>query len=173
LVKAYAPCPEMAAKDGLSLTHWAVEILIRNGIKVGPSGQDLQAIDQPGLLDPLSLGNPSGKKIAVVTAIFGGYDKLMPVHKAWTEHADFFLFSDQVFETGLVWQQVYANFFHTDPTRRARFVKLHLPTYFAEYDTVLWVDGNVLICDDPKKILEEVAFDDHDFATFSHPQRSS
>ncbi|MCV6597047.1 MAG: hypothetical protein OIF40_08200, partial [Mangrovicoccus sp.] len=34
LVKAYAPCPEMAAKDGLSLTHWAVEILIRNGIKV-------------------------------------------------------------------------------------------------------------------------------------------
>jgi len=174
LERAYAPCPEMAGEDGLTMAHWAVEVMIRYGIKVGPRGiEDSASIDAPGLLDPLSLTNPDGKKIAVVTAIFGAYDQLMPVKADWAAKADFFLFSDQVFETGPVWQQVHSSYYHEDPTRRARFIKLHLPSFFSEYDSVIWIDGNVLICEDPERILNEIEFENSDFQTFSHPHRAS
>lgn len=65
------------------------------------------------------------------------------------------------------------NFDHPDSRRRARFVKTHLPTYFSCYDWVIWVDGNVLICVNPKNLVSHLVDEKVDFATFKHPERTN
>lgn len=169
--RSLAPCPELADEDGISLTHWGLEYLVRAGLKIGSLGSSKLDPDDDRALSPFRIANASGKKIAVVTAIFGEFDRLLPVRPEWTDRADFFVFTDQFYESHSAWTHVHANYFNTDPRRRARFVKLHLPTYFSDYEWVFWVDGNILICEDPSTVLDHLSADDFDFATFRHPDR--
>lgn len=173
LRRSWAPCPSLAGDDGTSLTHWGLEYLIRSGVKVGEIGSERLAPDDPRALNPFGIQNQEKKKIAVVTAIFGEFDRLLPADPSWTKNADFFVFTDQLFETHGVWQHVHSNYYNEDPRRRARFVKLHLPTYFSAYDWVFWIDGNILICEDPASVLDHLSPDDFEFATFRHPERKS
>lgn len=173
LSNGYAPSSHLSSIDGVHLTHWANEFLFRSGIPLGDPGLKLLPPDEPNALNPLNIKNTNNKKIAVVSAIFGGYDKLLPVDQNWAKETDFFIFSDRAFENLGPWQQVHANYDHPDPRRRARFIKTHLPTYFQAYDLVIWVDGNILICSDPREIALTVGLEKSDFATFRHPDRGS
>lgn len=173
LTACYAPHSSLAANDGITLTHWGAELLVRSGIMIGKSGVRLLAPDDPTGLNPFSIRNKTQKRIAVVTGIFGDFDRLLPIDPAWTHDADFFLFSDYVFDELGVWQPVHCNYDHYDPRRRARFVKVSLPTYFSDYDWVIWVDGNVLVCADPVVVVDTLDAQQVDFASFKHPDRTT
>ncbi|MEM7498889.1 MAG: glycosyltransferase domain-containing protein [Pseudomonadota bacterium] len=166
-----APCRKMAGSDGMTLAQWASEYLVRTGVALGAPGKSALSPEDDGAIRPFAIRNRGRKRLAVVTAIFGGFDRLLPVEAAWREHTDFFLFSDRRFEATSAWQPVHGNYFNADPRRSARFVKLHLPTYFSDYEWVIWVDGSVLFCVDPIEILARIEHDDVDFATFRHPDR--
>ncbi|MEO0993382.1 MAG: glycosyltransferase domain-containing protein [Pseudomonadota bacterium] len=171
LEQAYAPCPAMAGRDGVQLAPWAAEFLVRQGVPLGATADAALSPEDPRAIRPFSIRNPARKRIAVVTAVFGGFDRLLPVDPAWTENADFFVFSDRRYAAYFDWQPVHANYANIDKRRSARFVKLHLPTYFSDYEWVMWLDGSVLLCVDPQEVLATLDADALDFATFQHPDR--
>ncbi|MEM1345710.1 MAG: glycosyltransferase domain-containing protein, partial [Pseudomonadota bacterium] len=171
LVQALAPCEAMAGADGRRLAQWAAEYLVRTSAPLGAPGEKALSPEDPQALRPFAIHNPARKRLAVVSAIFGGFDRLLPVDPAWAGTADFYLVTDRRFEALHGWQPVQANYTNADPRRSARFVKLHLPTYFSAYDWVLWVDGSVLICVDPTELIARLDSEGAEFATFRHPDR--
>ncbi|MEM8791005.1 MAG: glycosyltransferase domain-containing protein [Pseudomonadota bacterium] len=171
--RALAPNPELAGEDGITLAQWAVEFLVRTDVAVGPLGSEAMPPGDARAINPFDIDNPQGKKIAVVTAIFGEFDRLLPIDPAWLANADFFAFTDAVLEPSHGWTLVHSAYHNADPRRCARFVKLHLPTFFSDYDWVFWLDGNVLLCQDPQLVLEALDSESFDFATFEHPDRSN
>ncbi|WP_170337011.1 glycosyltransferase domain-containing protein [Ruegeria arenilitoris] len=170
---AFAPNSALAGEDGKSLSAWGLEYLVRCGIKIGCRGERALSPDDSQALDPFKITNSSGKKIAVVTAIFGDYDNLMPFDPAWKSAAEFFVFSEKKIESLSGWQQVHSPYHHIDPRRRARFIKLCLPVFFDNFEWVLWVDGNVLLCRDPQAIIAGIGDTTFDFAAFKHSSRNS
>jgi hypothetical protein len=98
LERGAAPSAELAGPDDATLAPWAAEFLLRMRFPVGRRGVGALEPSDARALDPFSISNPRGVKIAVVTAIFGGYDRLLPIDPAWRRSADFFLVSDQAFE---------------------------------------------------------------------------
>lgn len=170
---AFAPNAALAGEDGVSLSNWGLEYLARCGVKIGDASQQVLSAGDSRAIDPFKITNSKKKKIAVVTAIFGNYDVLMPVDAAWKTKADFFVFSDRFFEASDHWQHVHSPYHHVDPRRKARFVKLNLPVFFEDYEWVMWVDGNVLICCDPETVISRVSDKPFDFATFTHSDRTS
>ncbi|MEM8624990.1 MAG: glycosyltransferase domain-containing protein [Pseudomonadota bacterium] len=171
LVRALAPCEAMAGADGVQLVQWASEYLVRTGAALGAPAVKPISPDDDRAMRPFSIRNRRRKKLAVVSAIFGEFDRLLPIEPAWTEETDFYVFSDHRFDETFGWQPVHGNYFNADPRRSARFVKLHLPTYFSDYEWVIWVDGSVLFCVAPREILGQLDTDSFDFATFRHPDR--
>ncbi|MEO0426576.1 MAG: glycosyltransferase domain-containing protein [Pseudomonadota bacterium] len=169
--KALAPCAAMAGADGIRLAPWAAEYFVRIGVPLGAPGEKKLSPDDQSALRAFSIRNTARKRIAVVTANFGGFDRLLPVEGSWSHEADFFVFSDRRFEEQWLWQLVQPNYHNADPRRSARFVKLHLPTYFADYEWVIWVDGSVLFCASPAEVLAAIDAENLDFATFRHPDR--
>ena len=167
-----APAPEFADDRG-HLEPWGLEYFARLGLPLGQKPKDGMKPDDADALRAFSIRNPSRKPLAVVSANFGGYDRLLPLHPAWAEKTDFYLFTDRKFHDPGLWQMVHANYYHIDPRRRARFIKTHLPTYFSEYENVLWVDGNILVCRDPTHVIEAYGMLDCAFATFKHWYRST
>lgn len=170
---SYSPNPALAEPAGIKLTSWGLEYLIRAGVNIGCRGGEILRPDDNDGLDPYKVQNYKQAKIAVVTAIFGEYDALMPVDHKWTINTDFFVFSDRKFRSLGGWQQLHTPYHHPDPRRKARFIKLNLPLFFEDYDWVIWVDGNVLICSDPQDIVKKVMSEDTDFSTYYHPLRDS
>ncbi len=172
--QCYAPHPDLAGPDGIHLTQWGAEFLLRLGIQVGQLPNRAMEADDSAAIWPSQIANSSGKKIAVVSAVFGGFDRLLPVPESWTADADFYLFTDRVFENSGSWTLVNPTYHNADPRRKARFVKLHLPFYFSGgYDWVLWVDGNILMTTNPAELLDHYDLDQFDFATWQHPERDS
>ncbi len=82
------------------------------------------------------------RRIVVYTALFGDYDELLPV-EAPDSNADYVCFSDRERETCGVWKIVPSPFYHPDPVRMARYVKLHPFDLFPDYEWAMWVDGNL------------------------------
>jgi hypothetical protein len=166
-----APMAGLKAPESTQLARWGTEFLLRLGEELGACGEgELNASDRVALR-PSQINNRGKKRIAVVTAIFGQIDRLLPFDSDWAENADFFLFSDQKFENYLGWQPIHANYYNRDPRRRARFIKSHLPTYFSEYEWVLWLDGNILLCVDPSELPSKFGMEEFEFATFKHSTR--
>lgn len=170
---AFAPNNALAGEDGKSLSAWGLEYVVRCGIKIGCRGEHALSPDDDQVLDPFKITNSGGKKIAVVTAIFGDYDGLMPFDPAWKNASEFFVFSERKFDSLSGWQQVHSPYHHVDPRRRARFVKLCLPVFFQDFEWVIWVDGNVLLCRDPEDVIAGISDTAFDFATFKHSSRGS
>lgn len=169
----FSPNPHLVGPDGKTLTRWGTEFLLRSGVPIGERGAERLAPDDERAMDPLAVRNTKQKRLAVVSAIFGGYDRLLPIEPSWREDADFYLLSDRIFPNNVHWTQLHANYHNDDPTRRARFCKLHLSTYFMDYEWVMWVDGNILICTNPLDVLNELDLANIDMATFVHPDRAN
>ncbi len=171
--KAFAPCRWLATEDQKTLSHWGLEYLARCGLQLGDTSEECLRPGDDRAIDPFNIANPNGKKIAVVTANYGGYDRLLPVDNVWAEKSDFFVFSDNYFNSSPSWTHVHSPFHHIDPRRKARFIKLNLPLFFQKYEWVVWIDGNVLLCREPESIIADTSNAPFDFATFIHPNRSS
>ena len=108
------------------------------------------------------------RRIVIYTAVAGGYDNLQPP-LVRPPNCDFVAFSDQPLQVD-GWQIRPFNYLHHDPTRSARFVKLHPHVYFADYDHSIWVDGNIGIRGDIREFCARLT-DESPLGIFVHPLR--
>lgn len=110
----------------------------------------------------------AAKRVVVYTAVIGGYDILRAPgirHPNW----DFVVFSDQPLQVE-GWEDRPLNYTHPDPTRAARFIKLHPHVYFPNYAFSIWVDANIGIRGDLRPLLSRLKADQV-MGTFRHPLR--
>ena len=166
----HAPFADLAGPDGKHLSQLGTEFLFRAGIGIGSGETAPLDPSDPDAADPLAIGNPAGKGIAVVTALFGTNELLLPVDPGWAENADFYVFSDRKFADRGLWQQVQPSYFNLDTQRRTAFFKTHLPSFFASYERVLWLDQAILLCIDPAQIALAMPADPPDLAAFRQPE---
>ena len=171
--RCYAPSPALAGSDGQTLRPWAAELLLRLGIRIGAEpGQELRRGDLSAI-ESRTASSVQKHRIAVVTAVLGGVDRLLPVYPEWLAEADFYAFVDHEYHDAIGWTRIHSDTEVGDTRRHARYIKTHLPSYFPNYDSVLWIDSNIFPCSPPTQLLETLGTAGLDFAAFRHPQRQS
>ncbi|MGO1296215.1 MAG: glycosyltransferase [Vibrio sp.] len=112
-----------------------------------------------------------GRKVAVVTALYGGYDNLtLPLNIC--DDFDYFCFTDTKQDTFGVWNICSVPYYNSEPTRIARYVKTHLNELFPSYDYIIWVDGNVRFNHHIEKLLSDFKESDEHIALIKHPIRN-
>lgn len=83
-------------------------------------------------------------KIAVYTAIFGGYDGLLPQTRK--KGVDYVCFTDRPLKSAS-WKVVQVARPFEDPVRCARMYKVNPHQFLPDYSYSIWMDGNFLIRD--------------------------
>lgn len=109
-------------------------------------------------------------RIAVYTAISGGYDSLK-LPEVVDPRLDYILYTDTEMPGTGVWQVRPITFFHDDPTRTARFVKTHPHWLLPEYDVVVWIDSNIMILGDIYPLIDEFLSSGKAIGAIPHPLR--
>lgn len=110
------------------------------------------------------------QRIAVYTAITGGYDKLK-VPKVLDDRFDYYVFSDgPVIDTG-IYNIRPIPYIDKDSTRSARFIKTHPHILFPDYDTAIWIDANIMINGDISPLVDEFLASKKQIAAIPHPLR--
>lgn len=91
--------------------------------------------------------------VVIYTAIFGPKDKLIEP-RVKPEGFDFVCFTDQDFDSK-TWKIIKSKRECGDPTRDARKRKILAHKYLSEYEVSVWIDGNILVENDPSSLIEE------------------
>ncbi|UCF06968.1 MAG: DUF616 domain-containing protein [bacterium] len=91
------------------------------------------------------------KRIVIYTAIFGGYDGLLPQLRL--EGTDYVCFTDRAMKSK-TWQVRVIDPVYTDPVRNARLVKVLPHRYLPEYDISIWIDGNIMVVGDVRRLID-------------------
>ena len=94
------------------------------------------------------------KRVAVYTAIFGGYDNLESP-KVVDPNVDYICFTDSDLKSD-VWNIKKVPAIYNDSTRCARKYKLLPHRYLSDYDISIWVDGNIVIHGNIDKFLSNI-----------------
>jgi GT2 family glycosyltransferase/glycosyltransferase involved in cell wall biosynthesis len=116
--------------------------------------------------------NVSSPRIAVYTAITGGYDSIkLPEHL--DARFDYILFTDRPAAETAVWQVRPIAFFDNDPTRVSRYVKTHPQRLLNDYDIAVWIDSNVMILGDIYPMIEGLMESGSAIGVVPHPLRAS
>jgi len=106
-------------------------------------------------------------KIAVVTAIAGGYDNLHEP-EYYDENVDYIAFCDTVPKSH-IWQVRYIDYTHfTQPRMAAKLYKILAHKFLPDYDWIIWIDGSVVITGSVSELTGTV---DGDIGVFGHPLR--
>ena len=103
-------------------------------------------------------------KTVVYTAIFGGYEGLLPQRSF--PGVDYVCFSDAPVRAK-PWTVRYVPPPESDPTRCARKYKILPHHYFPEYERSIWMDGNYLFVGDIDDLMEKT-LRNHNMAYFDH-----
>lgn len=94
------------------------------------------------------------RSVVVYTAIFDDYDVLrQPV--VVNAEVDYVCFSDREMKDAGCWQVRSPDFFHTNPRRAARYVKMHPHVFFPHHEWSIWIDGRASIRVDPLHLIDE------------------
>jgi GT2 family glycosyltransferase/glycosyltransferase involved in cell wall biosynthesis len=109
------------------------------------------------------------RRFAVYTAVSGGYDQLKAPQYV-SPSVDYICFADHEIENSGVWQQRCFDYLNVDPTRTARFVKLHPHIYLSEYKASMWLDANLWLKGNPDELFDLLA--DQPIIAFTHPHRN-
>lgn len=116
--------------------------------------------------------NKRGKKVAVYTAVFGGYDAVC-FPRYLNHEMDFFYVSDNK-------PNRLPEYYHwidakdiipayiTSPIQRNRFVKMHPHLFLKDYSYSIYLDGNVIIKEDISNFIRESKTG---IAVYMHPMR--
>lgn len=109
-------------------------------------------------------------KIAVYTAIFGGYDHLTEP-KEEIKGCDFYCFTDNEKLESNLFKIVNVEGQYSDPTRNARKIKTLAHEYLPDYEYTLWIDGNINFREfDVEKMFSDFLAE-HDVAIHRHNVR--
>lgn len=116
---------------------------------------------------------PEGhKRIAIYTAISGGYDSIKLPEKM-DPRFDYILFTDVPAPDTGVWQVRPITCLHADKTRSARFVKTHPHMLLDGYNIAIWLDSNVMILGDVYPLVDQFLTSGKAVAAIPHPFRKS
>ena len=97
----------------------------------------------------------SPSKIAVYTAIFGGYDTA-PILNHIDPQFDYILYTDDAqFDAPAPWQVRVVPSIFKDPQVDARRIKVLSHLFLADYDITVWIDGNFTL----QKLSAELVYD--------------
>lgn len=103
----------------------------------------------------------------IYTAISGNYDKLMEPNVI-SPGCDYVCFSDKNIKSK-VWVSRRFDEKFNDPTLTAKKIKILPHRYLSEYESSVWVDGNILIKDDINHLLKK-SLNKKSLAFFNHPE---
>jgi GT2 family glycosyltransferase len=111
-------------------------------------------------------------KIAIVSAISGGYDDLNPPAKL-DSRFDYIVFTDLPIQDFGIYDVRPMPYIDGDTTRSARYVKANLANLLPEYDYAVWVDANIAQTGDFAPIVQKFINSGKDVSAMRHPLRSS
>ena len=112
------------------------------------------------------------RKIAVVSAIVGGYDA--PLLPAYVENEmDYIIFSDQKVPDFGIFDVRPLPYVDIDKTRSARYVKTHLTRILGGYDVIIWLDGCIMPVAPLLPAIQDFVSSGCEFAAMLHPFRAS
>lgn len=112
-------------------------------------------------------------RIAMVTAITGGFDPLI-IHESLSDDIDYICFSNTPLPDGYGLYDVRtAPYEHPDVRRIARFVKTNLAHLLPDYDTVIWIDGNLQLTAPIDRLLTRMQEEGLSVAAIPHPIRAT
>jgi len=108
-------------------------------------------------------------KIAVCTAITGGFDTLKD--EQITDGADFVCYTDDISLKSKVWDIRKVSSISGDPNRNAKIHKILIHKYLSEYKYTIWIDANIYLIV-PAKLLIDKYLKDNNIALFRHAERN-
>lgn len=118
-----------------------------------------------------SIDGKSIRKIVFYTAILGEYDNLLLPSRIDPD-IDYVCFTDRPRNTYGVWQMRSAPYRHHDPTRVARYVKMHPHELFPDHDIAVWLDANIILKGDVRRYIEMVRHEKGALGLVPHPHRA-
>lgn len=111
------------------------------------------------------------KRLAVYTALTGGYDTLRQPERV-REDVDYFCFSNDIHEERIgAWRIRSIPFEDRDPVRVSRFPKLNPHLVLPEYEASIYVDANVLVTDELDEAMNHAVASGTTCAMVPHPDR--
>jgi len=102
----------------------------------------------------------------IYTAIYGSYDKVVPVTPDGKYRYVCFTDKPELIE-GSGWEAIYSEAISDKPVRSAKIFKIKPHLFLENHDVSLWVDGNVRIKLDPEPLLTH-CLKTYDMAMFDH-----
>ena len=110
--------------------------------------------------------------VAIFTAITNTYDPIKS-HEHLNPEFDYHVFSDDDPLLPSVYRHHKVDYFDEDPVRTSRFIKLHPHFYFQNYQTIVWLDGSILIRSDISDLISAFRQSGLPLGCIPHPLRSS
>lgn len=113
-------------------------------------------------------------KIVCYTCITGNYDQLHVPSVPQSSDVDFVCFTDDSRLQSDFWQirMIPDELKGLSQVKQQRVVKICPHRYLKEYDISIWVDGNLEIVGDVRKLVDEYDLDKADLYVRVHPQRN-
>ena len=109
----------------------------------------------------------------VYTAIAGGYESLK-IPEAPDPEVDYIYFAPAPFREQGPWTYRPLAWTDEDPTRTARWHKLHAPDLFPNAESVVWIDGNVtLLAGTEREIRDKLLSGPNPIASLRHFDRDN
>lgn len=113
------------------------------------------------------------RRIAMVTAITGGFDPLI-IHESLSPDIDYICYSNDPMPEGYGLYDVRpVPYDHPDTRRIARFVKTNLAHLLPEYETVIWIDGNLQLTAPIEGLIAQMKARGCSIAAIPHPVRTT
>lgn len=112
-----------------------------------------------------------GRRIVFYTAIFGEYDNLL-LPEVIDPCIDYVCFTDRPRNDYGIWQVRSAPYSHPDPTRIARWVKMHPNELFPDHEVAVWLDANIVLKGDLRRYVDMFEQQEADLGLIAHPHRS-
>lgn len=109
-------------------------------------------------------------KIVVYTSIFGSIDSILdPLY--YSDSIDYRIITDQVVPENSKWKKIcFPDLGEMDNRMKNRYCKMFPHIFFSEYETSIYIDGNILVVSDLSLLLSN--FSDSKIGIFNHPMRS-
>lgn len=113
-------------------------------------------------------------KIVCYTCITGNYDRLRVPSVPQSKDIDFVCFTDDNRLQSDFWQirMIPDELNGLSQVKQQRVVKICPHRYLKEYDISIWVDGNLEIVGDVRKLVDEYDLDKADLYVRVHPRRN-
>ncbi len=96
----------------------------------------------------------NNEKIIIYTAMFGEYDELHDPEYI-DQNCDYICFTDNANLTSKVWKINLISDKYIDPNRAAKKYKIMPHEFFENYSWSIWIDANITIIGDMRKLLSE------------------